>query len=184
MAEWIEPYEEELQKVISTRLDEVHGEEYKRVMKEEKVVPLRMNPEPKKGGRKKMRLIVKGFLEPAEWDDKTDSPTVMSSTIKQLIAMGAQLTLVDGDLWLDMEGEYDAEDDVISIGDIRTAFLFGKEYGPDDRPRYVSYKAHKGGTYEGVPIEGAPIWTERCTICMVGNLDRVDDRAGIYRVEK
>ena len=48
--------------------------------------------------------------------------------------MGAQLRLVDGDLWLDMEGEYDVEDDVITIGDIRTAFLFGKEYGPDDRP--------------------------------------------------
>ena len=65
LSEWIEPYNEELQKVISTRLDELHGEDYKRVMKEEKVVPLRMNPEPKKGGRKKMRLLVKGFLEPA-----------------------------------------------------------------------------------------------------------------------
>ena len=63
------------------QLDELHGEDYKRVMKEEKVVPLRMNPEPKKEGRKKMRLIVKGFLEPASWDDKTDTPTVMSSTI-------------------------------------------------------------------------------------------------------
>ena len=56
-------------------------------------------------------------LEPAERDDKTDSPTAMSSTIRQLIAMGAQLGLVDGDLWLEMEGEYDVEDDVISIGD-------------------------------------------------------------------
>ena len=68
-------------------MDELHGEDYKRVMKEEKVVPLRMNPEPKKGGRTKMRLLVKGFLEPASWDDKTDSPTVMSSTIRQMVAM-------------------------------------------------------------------------------------------------
>ena len=68
----------------------------------------------------------------------------MSSTIRQMVAMGAPLRIVDGDLYLDMDDEYDVEDDVISIGDIRTAFLFGKEYGPDDRPRYVSYKAHKG----------------------------------------
>ena len=91
-----------------------------------------------------MRLIVKGFLEPASWDDKTDSPTAMSSTIRQLIAMGAPLRIVDGDLYLDMDDEYDVEDDVISIGDIRTAFLFGKEYGPDDRPRYVSYRPYQG----------------------------------------
>jgi hypothetical protein len=35
-------------------------------------------------------------------------------------------------------------DDVISIGDISTAFLFGKEYGPDDIPRYVKYKPYPG----------------------------------------
>ena len=116
LSEWIEPYNEELQKVISTRLDELHGEDYKRVMKEEKVVPLRMNPEPKKGGRKKMRLLVKGFLEPASWDDKTDSPTVMSSTIRQMVAMGAPLRIVDGDLYLDMDDEYDVEDDVKVLG--------------------------------------------------------------------
>ena len=68
ISEWAGPYSEDLQKVISTRLDELHRDEYKRVMKEEKVVPFRMNPEPKKDGRKKMRLIVKGFLEPASWD--------------------------------------------------------------------------------------------------------------------
>ena len=60
----------------------------------------------------------------------------MAFTIRQMVAMGAPLRIVDGDLYLDMDDEYDVEDDVISsIGDIRTAFLFGKEYGPDDRPR-------------------------------------------------
>ena len=44
-------------------------------MKEEKVVSLRMNPEPKKTGRNKMRLSMKGFMEPPEWDGRTDSPT-------------------------------------------------------------------------------------------------------------
>ena len=47
-----------------------------------------MNPEPKKTGRNKMTAIVKGFMEPPEWDGKTDSPTAMSSTVRQLIAMG------------------------------------------------------------------------------------------------
>ena len=105
LKEWAAPYCEELEKVISTRCEELFGDDYVRAQKEEKIVPLRMNPEPKKGGRKKMRLLVKGFLEPTEWDGKTDSPTVMSSTIRQLIAMGAPLKIVDGDLYVDMDTE-------------------------------------------------------------------------------
>ena len=93
-------------------------------MKEEKVVSLRMNPEPKKTGRTKMRLIVKGFMEPPKWDGKTDSPTAISSTVRQLIAMG-RAEVIDGDLYMEA-------DDALSIGDISTTFLFGKEYGPDD----------------------------------------------------
>ena len=50
----------------------------------------------------------------------------MSSTVRQLIAMG-RAEVIDGDLYMEA-------DDVISIGDISTAFLFGKEYGPDDIP--------------------------------------------------
>ena len=71
-----------------------------------------------------MRLIVKGFMEPPEWDGKTDSPTAVSSTVRQLIAMG-KAEVIKGDLYMDI-------DDVIAIGDMSTAFLFGKEYGPDD----------------------------------------------------
>ena len=79
-------------------------------MKEEKVVSLRMNPEPKRTGRNKMILIVKGFMEPPEWDGKTDSPTAMSSTVRQPIAMG-RAEVIDGDLYMEA-------DDVLSIGDI------------------------------------------------------------------
>ena len=50
--------------MLARRCTELFGEDYKRVMKEEKVVSLRMNPEPKKDGRNKMRLLVKGFMEP------------------------------------------------------------------------------------------------------------------------
>ena len=88
VSDWSVGYRAELEGVIARRCTEIFGDEYKRVLKEEKVVSLRMNPEPKKGGRKKMRLIVKGFMEPPEWDGQTDSPTAMSSTIRQLIAMG------------------------------------------------------------------------------------------------
>ena len=49
---------------------------------------LRMNPEPKKSGRRKCRLLVKGFMDPMEWSGKCDSPTAMASTIKMLVAMG------------------------------------------------------------------------------------------------
>ncbi len=84
----------------------------------------------------------------------------MSSTIRQLIAMGAPLEIIDGDLYLDLGDEYDIELDVISIGDIRTAFLFGKEYGPDDRPRYVSYKAFPGAHKRLFRLKG-PLYGQR-----------------------
>ena len=46
-------------------------------------------------------------MEPPEWDGKTDSPTAMSSSIRQLIAMG-KAEVIEGDLYLEV-------DDVISI---------------------------------------------------------------------
>ena len=113
LADWRPGYTAELDTVLSRRCTEITGDEYKRVMKEEKVVSLRMNPEPKKTGRNKMRLLVKGFMEPPEWDGRTDSPTAMSSTVRQLIAMG-RAEVIDGDLYMDV-------DDVLSIGDITTA---------------------------------------------------------------
>ena len=130
--DWIGPYKQEMHKVISKRCREIVGSEYNAVLKHEKIVPLRMNPEPKKDGNRKFRLIVKGFLEPKEWDSKTDSPTVLASTVKQLIAMGLEIEVVH-----DHAADPDDED-VISVGDIASAFLVGKEYGPEDRPRYVS----------------------------------------------
>ena len=137
LADWKPGYVSELESVISRRCTEVFGDEYNRVLKHEKVVPLRMNPEAKyEGGilqRLKMRLIVKGFLEPKEWDSKTDSPTAMTSTVRQLVAMGVAPT---------MQGMTDIEDDVISVGDISTAFLLGDEYKEGEVDRYVSYKAY------------------------------------------
>ena len=134
--DWLPGYKDEMHKVISKRCREVTGSEYNTVMKEQKIVPLRMNPEPKKNGRKKCRLLVKGFLEPKEWAGKTDSPTVLASTVKQLVAMGLEVDIV--------EHADPSDEDVISIGDIASAFLVGKEYEEGDRPRYVSYRPYKG----------------------------------------
>ena len=88
LADWRPGYTAELDTVLSRRCTEITGDAYKRVMKEERAVSLRMNPEPKTTGRNKIRLLAKGFMEPPEWDGRTDSPTAMSSTVRQLIAMG------------------------------------------------------------------------------------------------
>ena len=150
--EWLPGYKAEMDAVISRRCRELKGDEYNRVMKCEKIVRLRMNPEPKKGGRKKCRLLVRGYQEPKEWDGKTDSPTALASTIKMLVAMGF-------DVEVDSEADPDDED-VITIGDISTAFLFGKEYSPDDKPRYVAYKAHKEARLRVFQLMG-PLYGQR-----------------------
>ena len=56
IADWLPGYKAELESVIGRRCREVFGDEYARVLKHCKVVKLRMNPEPKKNGRRKMRL--------------------------------------------------------------------------------------------------------------------------------
>ena len=90
------------------------GDEYSRVMKHHKVVKLRMSPELKKDGRKKMRLLLKGYMEPQEWTGKSDSPTAMTSSIKMLVAMG-----IDPD----DPAVVEPDDDVTSTGDVSTARL-------------------------------------------------------------
>ena len=66
----MDAYNSEFEAMMSLRLKELHGEEYNRVMKYEKVIPLRMNPEPDKQtngpDKQKMRLLVRGDLEPKE----------------------------------------------------------------------------------------------------------------------
>ena len=54
-------YKAELESVIGRRCRERHGDEYARVLEHNKVVRLRMNPEPKKNSRK-MRLLLKGYM--------------------------------------------------------------------------------------------------------------------------
>ena len=133
--DWLPGYKAELHSVMGKRLREITGAEYKRVMNTKKVVKLRMNPEPKKDGRRRMRLLLKGFLEPREWTGKSDSPTVLPSTVKTLVAMGTDEQ--DGDIRCEA-------DDVVSCGDITGAFLLTDEYAPGELPRFVGYKPYKG----------------------------------------
>ena len=129
----------------------MHGDEYARVLKHHKVVRLRMNPEPTKSKRKKMRLLLKGYMEPADWTGRSDSPTALASSIKMLVAMGVDPKDVD---------IVTVDDDIISAGDISTAFLMANEYGPDEMPRYVGYKAYKGAKLRIFQLKG-PLYGQR-----------------------
>ena len=120
---------------LGRRCREVLGDEYARVLKHCKIVKLRMNPEPKKNGRRKMRVLLKGYMEPQDWTGKSDSPTAMASSIKMLISMGVDSD--DTDI-------VDLDDDVISAGDVETTFLVCDEYGPGEIPRWIGYKPYPG----------------------------------------
>jgi len=84
--EWKEAYEKEYAKVMMLRMVPMSPEESRRVLKEEKCVPLRMNPEMKRDGRKKCRLLVRGDLEPKWWAEKKDSPVARSSSVATMLA--------------------------------------------------------------------------------------------------
>ena len=122
-------------------MEELEGEERGRVMRMEKVIRLRMNPEPKKDGRKKMRLLVRGDTEPREWNEGKclDSPTLMASSVKMMVAASEQRVGVSPG------GGTVVEPTELSVGDISGAFVSSPRYGPDERSRYVAYREYPGG---------------------------------------
>ena len=134
-------YKLELNTVIDMRMTELFGKERERVLKEEKAVRLRMNPEPKDDGRLKMRLLARGDNEPAGWTAymSLDSPTPASSSIKMMVAMS---------------DETETEEE-ISLGDVATAFLKGEEYLPGDKPRYVVYSQYRGASLRVFKLRGS-----------------------------
>ena len=102
------------------------------LLKNEKVIRTVMRYEPKKNGRCKCRLVVRGDMEPDEWfNTPTDSPTAMSSTIKTLLACGSL--------------EVDVRNDITSAGDVDRAFCKSLLFGPEDRKRFVCHRCHKTG---------------------------------------
>ena len=143
---WLEAYRKELRVVSDKRLIEITGDELDRVMKREKVIRLRMNPEPKKDGRRKMRLLVMGHTEPANvYSGSIDSPVMATDSVRMFVYSGSQ-----------GEGEWhDCEDDCIAAADVDTAFLQGEEYLDSEKDRYVSYKAYKGAEMRVFKLKGS-----------------------------
>ena len=111
VGDWVPGYMKELHEVKRRRLRPVGSQELSAAKR--KAVRLRMRLEPKKDGRKKGRLILQGFREPASWDvTSTDSPTASMSTVRTLLFMAG------------------SQGDVISSIDVSTAFLQAESY-PD-----------------------------------------------------
>ena len=126
---WLAAYKAEMTEVSTRRFTDVSPEEKARVLAHETVIRLMMRYEPKSGGRCKCRLVARGDMEPKEWFDTTDSPTALPSSIKTLVACGNNYGFLD--------------DDEISIGDISIAFLKANSFSPEDRARWVAFRADR-----------------------------------------
>ena len=134
----------ELEHMLDKRLEFIDdANEAARIMVTESVVSLRMQLEAKKDGRSKARLLLQGFKEPEEWDLRSNvSPVAYPSAIKTLIFKAGPA------------------EDVISSIDVSVAFLQADRYGPDEKPRYVSYKPYPGGPVYVFKLLG-PIYGQR-----------------------
>ena len=110
-------------------LQEIHGLEKEQILKAGKVTRLRMNPEPKKDGRKKMRFLVMGNEQPQEWTvGHTDAPVVSAEGLRLLV----------------FAGDLSDEPEVIASCDAVTAFRQAEKFLPTETPKYVQYRPYKG----------------------------------------
>ena len=136
-------YVTELTNMCGRRLELVDKREVDRVRAAYPVVPMRMILEWKKDGRKKGRLVLQGFREPAEWDIKSNaSPVAFASTIRTLLFSTGR------------------PGDVISSIDVSVAFLQADEYLEGETPRYVSYRPYKGSEEYVFRLKG-PVYGQR-----------------------
>ena len=105
-----------------------------------------MNPEPKKDGRKKMRLLVRGDTQPEHWTKgPTDSPVASGESIRMLI----------------FGGEASDEEETIATIDVKSAFRQSQPFGADEDPKYVAY----------APYKGAPLRVFRLLSSLYGMVD-------------
>jgi hypothetical protein len=146
--EWVKAYSAEYDTVSGQRLIELHGEERLRALREERPISMRMNPEPKKDGRCKMRWLVMGNLElKTTSGSKTDAPVISQAGIRTMVAMD--------------EAEQDPEDtETIGVSDVSTAYIQGDKYGPEDGERFVKYKPYKGAEWRVYLMLG-PVYGQR-----------------------
>ena len=70
------------------------------------------------------------------------SPVAYPSTVRSLVFMGGKA------------------DDVLSSIDVSVAFLQSEEYGPGEKPRYVSYKPFPGAREYVFQLRG-PVYGQR-----------------------
>ena len=141
--EFVPGYEKELQHMLDRRLRLLGPEEEARVRQTSPIVSMRMLLGVKKDGRRKARLILQGFKEPREWDLGSNvSPVAYPSSVRSLVFMGGEKT------------------DVLSSIDVSVAFLQSELYGPDETPRYVSYKPHAGAREYVFQLRG-PVYGQR-----------------------
>ena len=127
VASWVQAYNDEIKSLEELRMTRLEGSVRQEVLKNETVIRMVMRYEPKKNGRCKCRLVVRGDMEPDEWfNTPTDSPTAMSSTIKTLLACGSL--------------EQNVKDDITSAGDVDRAFCKSILFGPQDRRRFVCHR--------------------------------------------
>ena len=133
----------ELNHMMNRRLDLVPESEVYLVRSNNSIVPMRMILEAKKDGRRKARLVLQGFREPPEWDTKSNaSPVAFPSTVRSLLFKSG------------------SSEDVISSIDVSVAFLQTEEYGPEEAPRYVSYKPYAGSREYVFRLRG-PVYGQR-----------------------
>jgi hypothetical protein len=138
---YIEGYRAEMKQLKERRLKELDASQVsKDVIKN--AIPLKMILESKRCGRVKGRGVLRGDLEPLEWDiSNIESPVVGMSAVRSFIFMAGKPT------------------DIISSIDISVAFLQSDSYN-DGITRYVKYKPHKYSPWRYFLLTG-PIYGQR-----------------------
>ena len=141
--EWLPGVAEELESVVSERMEEVSPEVAAEVLRGDLAMRLRMLLEAKSDGRMKGRLIGQGFWEGEEVTGvHVDSPVASFAAVRMLLFMNGK------------------EGDVIASGDVSKAFLKADEYPEGSEPRYVTYRMYKGGPVKVWRLKG-PLYGSR-----------------------
>ena len=141
--EWIQVFRKEHDTVAGKRLEEIHGEEAKRVIRDEKPPSMRMNFEIRNKQRKKCRWLLMGNQEPVRNGERTDAPVAKSSSVKTLIAASDEF-----------------EDEVIALGDLAEAFTQADGFAPGEEHRYVKWRPWKGAPWRVYRLLG-PLYGQR-----------------------
>ena len=143
VSDYLPGYKKEVRNVIRRRLVLQDSATAEQIRRDHQVGRLKMLLELKRCSRKKGRMIVQGFREPAEWDDGSNvSPVAFVDSIRMLFFMAGLAT------------------DVISTNDVAVAFLQSVGFAEDDA-RYVSYKAYREATEHLFRLH-SPLYDQHC----------------------